>query len=75
MGNISLETCKSYKQTHAFALVCFPNLQLSVEIFPVFYTKDGLISILKDLSQWSPVLSKQRVLSKCVISSKKGQIH
>ena len=36
MESISLETCKSYKQTRAFALVCLLGLQLSWEIFPIF---------------------------------------
>ena len=40
-GNISLETCKSGKQTCACALVCLPDLQLSREIFPVFLPKVG----------------------------------
>ena len=43
--NISLETCKSCKQTHVCALVCLPDLQVSWEIFPVFLIKGGLISI------------------------------
>ena len=45
MGNISLETRKSYEQTRAFALVCLFNLQHSREIFPVFLTKDRFISM------------------------------
>ena len=40
-----LETCKSYKQTHACPLFCLPDLQLPLEIFPVFLTKGGFISI------------------------------
>ena len=39
-GNISLETCKSCMRTRLFT-----DLQLSWEIFPVFSTKDRLISI------------------------------
>ena len=35
-GTISLETCKSYKQTRANALVCLSDLQMSWETFPVF---------------------------------------
>ena len=30
-----LETCKSCKQTHACPLVCLPDLQCPLEIFPV----------------------------------------
>ena len=33
---IPFETCKSHKQTLAFALVCLLDVQLSCEIFPVF---------------------------------------
>ena len=33
---ISLENCKSCKQTRACALICLPDLQLFREIFPVF---------------------------------------
>ena len=39
-GNISLELCKSYKQSRVFAFVCLLDLQLSREAFPV--TKDGI---------------------------------
>ena len=35
-GNIARETCKSYKQTPAFSLVCLLDLQLSREMFPYF---------------------------------------
>ena len=37
--NISLETCKSYKQAGVFAFVCLLDLQLSWEIFPYFKLK------------------------------------
>ena len=45
MRNISLKPCKSFKQTCAFTLVCLFDFQLSWEMFPVFQTKDGLLSI------------------------------
>ena len=37
-----LETCKSCKQAHACPPVCLQDLQLPLEIFPVFFTKGGL---------------------------------
>ena len=45
MCALSLGTCKSCKQTRACALVCLPDLQLPLEIFPVYFTKGGLISV------------------------------
>ena len=46
-----MNTCKSYKQTRAFALVCLLDLLPSREIFHVFLTKDGLISLYSTMAQ------------------------
>ena len=45
-GNISRGSCKSGKQTSAHARVCLQDLQVPMEIFPVFLTKGRLIYIL-----------------------------
>ena len=50
MGNISQESCKSSKQMSANASVCLYDLQVSREIFPIFYTKDTFIYILHSLN-------------------------
>ena len=45
-GNIPRGSGKSGKQTSVHARVCLPDLQISREIFQVFFTKGRLINIL-----------------------------